>query len=104
MKLTEVYKAAAAFVTSFVGLEGLAASIDASYDHPWVHALALGIAAVTGGATWFVRNKATFDQIILALDEDPALEEEVATTVVGKAIAVNPDVVEELIRRYRASN
>lgn len=104
MKLKEVYKAAAAFVTSFVGLEGMAASIDASYDHPWVHALALGISAVTGGATWFVRNKATFDQIVKALDEDPILGEKVATAVVEKAIENSPDVVDELIKRYRESN
>ena len=100
-KIKEAYKAGAAFITSLTALESFAVALDASSTHPWVHAAAVALSGVVGASTWFVRNKATFDQIVTALDEDPVLEEKVATTVVEKAIESSPDLVEDLIRQYR---
>lgn len=104
MNIREIYKALTAGATALAGFEGFAAALDATSSHPWVHAAAVGISAVVGGATWFIRNKATFDQIAKALEDDPVLEEAVTTRAVEKAIESNPTVVEDLIARYRESH
>lgn len=104
MNIREIYKALTAGATALAGFEGFAAALDATSSHPWVHAVAVGVSTVVGVATWFIRNKATFDQIVQSLDEDPVLEERVTTQVVEKAIESSPDLVEDLIARYRERN
>ncbi|WP_099021256.1 hypothetical protein [Mycolicibacterium palauense] len=95
-RVREVKKAVAAFSVSFAGMEGLGAAIDASSDMPWIHAIAVGVSAVVGAATWFVRNEATVDQVLNAIDNNPEIATEAAV-----AAARNPDVVERLIASYK---
>jgi hypothetical protein len=99
-KVREWAKAGMALATALTGFETLVAALGA-VEHPWVHGLAVGLSAVVGGATWLVRNKATVDQVVTALESDPVLEEQVTTVVVEKAIEASPDLVEDLIRQYR---
>jgi hypothetical protein len=81
MKISEAYKAVTAGATALAGMEGLAAMIEGSATQPWVHAAAVGFSLLVSGATWFVRNKATFDQIEKAFEDDAEITEKVIEKV-----------------------
>ncbi|AEK09954.1 holin [Mycobacterium phage Rey] len=107
MKLAEVKKAAAAGATALAGMEGLAAMLEASTTHPWLHAVAVGFSVLVTAATWAVRNKATIDQIFDEFDTDP----EIAKAVIEKAtddpyaaqaaLEKHPTLAEQLIASYK---
>jgi hypothetical protein len=90
-------------------MEGLVAMFSAS-EQPVVHAVTLGFSALVGAATWFVRNKATFDQIADSIDNDAAVAEQVGKkvatdpVVVDQVVKKNADLVEELIKKYRTTH
>jgi hypothetical protein len=70
VKIYEGSKALTAATIALAGMEGLAAMVPGADTNPWIHAVAVAFSGVVGGATWFIRNKATFDQIAHAIDED----------------------------------
>lgn len=110
MKLSEIYKALTAGATALAGMEGVAAMIDGAATQPIVHAAAVAFSAVVTAATWFVRNRATFDQIAHAIDEDLTVAEKVGDKVatdpviIEKVVIKNTDLVGELINQYRSKN
>ncbi|AER26090.1 holin [Mycobacterium phage Skinny] len=106
MKVREVKKAIAAGATALAGMEGLAAALEASATHPWVHAVAVGFSLLVTGATWLVRNKATVDQVLDAFESDPVVAEAVIERAtddpyaVEKAVEKHPTLAEVLIASY----
>ncbi|QSM01087.1 holin [Mycobacterium phage Nanosmite] len=107
MKVAEVKKAIAAGATALAGMEGLAAMLEASTTHPWIHAVAVGFSVIVTGATWVVRNKATVDQMLDAFDTDPVVAEAVIEKATDDpyaaqaAIEKHPTLAEQLIASYK---
>ena len=69
--------------------------------------MAVAFPGVVGGATWLIRNKATFDQIAHAIDEDLTIAEQVGDKVatdpviVEKVVKKNTDLINDLINEYK---
>lgn len=107
MKIAEIKKALTAGATALAGMEGIANMATAADMPPYIHLAAVGFSLVVTGATWFLRNKTTVEQVLDAFDNDPQVAEAVTEKVtdqpevVQKTVEKHPTLAEELIAAYK---
>lgn len=106
-KIPAVYRAAIAILGVVAAEQAVVVAwSDAHLPHPWVNAIVAGFTGAAGLLAFLARNKGSVDFIEKVIREylDDETPNRGPAAVIEEVAEQNPDLVQQLIDKYKASH